>query len=205
MSVSFEVVEDPAHACAAMMVGAASGGGDIVLAGRLDAEGGLRALRRGRSSRSVSTLDGTTLWVGDERCVDPDRRALQLQDDQGEPARSARRSPGPAGDPPDARRARSRGGRGGLCPPAGGVKPTGVRAAAARNRAGRAHVVAVPGAGDGRRAREARRRGPGSRSRPVRAAHLDDVRRGRARQDGGAPRLGRVQGRGDRQVLRARG
>src|SRR5450755_1477854 len=33
MSVTFEVVEDPARACAALMVSAAIGGGEIVLAG----------------------------------------------------------------------------------------------------------------------------------------------------------------------------
>jgi 6-phosphogluconolactonase len=70
MSVSFEVVEDPAHACAAMMVGAASGGGDIVLAG-----GSTPKAAYGHFVEAVQRvgvgLEGTTLWVGDERCVEP--------------------------------------------------------------------------------------------------------------------------------------
>jgi 6-phosphogluconolactonase len=44
MTLSFEIVEDPERACAALMVGAAIGGG------------------QGR----------TTMWMGDERAVDPD-------------------------------------------------------------------------------------------------------------------------------------
>lgn len=70
MSVSFEVVEDPAHACAALMVGVASGGGDIVLAG-----GSTPKAAYGHFVEAVQRvgvgLEGTTLWVGDERCVDP--------------------------------------------------------------------------------------------------------------------------------------
>ncbi|HEY3771372.1 MAG TPA: 6-phosphogluconolactonase [Solirubrobacteraceae bacterium] len=70
MSVSFEVVEDPAHACAALMVGVASGGGDIVLAG-----GSTPKAAYGHFVEAVQRvgvgLEGTTLWLGDERCVDP--------------------------------------------------------------------------------------------------------------------------------------
>jgi 6-phosphogluconolactonase len=70
MSVSFEVVNDPAHACAAMMVGAASGGGDIVLAG-----GSTPKAAYGHFVEAVQKvgigLQNTTLWIGDERCVDP--------------------------------------------------------------------------------------------------------------------------------------
>jgi 6-phosphogluconolactonase len=70
MSVSFEVVQDPARSCAALMVGAASGGGDIVLAG-----GSTPKAAYGHFVEAVQKvglgLEGTTLWLGDERCVDP--------------------------------------------------------------------------------------------------------------------------------------
>jgi 6-phosphogluconolactonase len=70
MSVSFEVVDDPAHACAAMMVGAASGGGDIVLAGGSTPKATYEHFVQAVQQVGLA-LDGTTLWVGDERCVDP--------------------------------------------------------------------------------------------------------------------------------------
>ncbi len=70
MSVSFEVVQDPAHACAAMMVGAASGGGDIVLAGGSTPKAAYEHFVQAVQQVGLA-LDGTTLWVGDERCVDP--------------------------------------------------------------------------------------------------------------------------------------
>lgn len=70
MSVSFEVVEDPARSCAAMMVGAASGGGEIVLAG-----GSTPKAAYGHFVQAVTDvgigLEETTFWIGDERCVDP--------------------------------------------------------------------------------------------------------------------------------------
>ncbi|HTU27807.1 MAG TPA: 6-phosphogluconolactonase [Solirubrobacteraceae bacterium] len=70
MSVSFEVVEDPAHACAAMMVGVASGGGDIVLAGGSTPKSAYGHFVEAVQKVGVG-LEGTTLWLGDERCVDP--------------------------------------------------------------------------------------------------------------------------------------
>jgi 6-phosphogluconolactonase len=70
MSVSFEVVEDPAHACAALMVGAASGGGDIVLAGGSTPKATYEHFVQAVQQVGLG-LGGTTLWVGDERCVDP--------------------------------------------------------------------------------------------------------------------------------------
>jgi 6-phosphogluconolactonase len=70
MSVSFEVVKDPAHACAAMMVGAASGGGDIVLTGGSTPKAAYEHFVQAVQRVGVG-LGGTTLWVGDERCVDP--------------------------------------------------------------------------------------------------------------------------------------
>src|SRR5579875_1621682 len=70
MSVSFEVVEDPARSCAAMMVGAASGGGSIVLAGGSTPKAAYEHFVQAVQQVGLS-LEGTTLWVGDERCVDP--------------------------------------------------------------------------------------------------------------------------------------
>jgi 6-phosphogluconolactonase len=71
MAVEIEIVDDPARACAAMMVGAALGGGHIVLTGgstpRVAYEHFVEA------TRTVELdLSGTTFWMGDERCVEPD-------------------------------------------------------------------------------------------------------------------------------------
>jgi 6-phosphogluconolactonase len=71
MNVSFEVVEDPAYSCAAVMVGAASGGGDIVLAGGSTPKAAYEHFVQAVQKVGVE-LDGTTLWIGDERCVEPD-------------------------------------------------------------------------------------------------------------------------------------
>jgi 6-phosphogluconolactonase len=71
MSVEFEVVDDPARACAALMVSAAIGGGEIVLAG-----GNTPKAAYAHFVDTVRTvgleLDATTFWLGDERCVEPD-------------------------------------------------------------------------------------------------------------------------------------
>jgi 6-phosphogluconolactonase len=71
MSVTFEVVEDPARSCAALMVGAANADGDIVLAG-----GSTPKAAYGHFVEAVTSvgldLARTTLWIGDERCVEPD-------------------------------------------------------------------------------------------------------------------------------------
>lgn len=71
MTLSFEIVDDPARACAALMVGAAIGGGDIVLTG-----GSTPRAAYGHFVEAVGTvgidLSRTTMWMGDERCVDPD-------------------------------------------------------------------------------------------------------------------------------------
>lgn len=70
MSVSFEVVEDPARSCGALMVGAASGGGDIVLAGGSTPKAAYEHFVQAVQQVGMG-LEGTTLWIGDERCVDP--------------------------------------------------------------------------------------------------------------------------------------
>jgi 6-phosphogluconolactonase len=70
MSVSFEVVEDPVRSCAALMVGAASGAGEIVLAGGSTPKAAYEHFVQAVQQVGMS-LEGTTLWIGDERCVDP--------------------------------------------------------------------------------------------------------------------------------------
>ena len=70
MTVSFEVVDDPARGCAALMVGAATGGGDIVLAGGSTPKAAY--VHFVEAVRTVGLdLSATTFWIGDERCVDP--------------------------------------------------------------------------------------------------------------------------------------
>lgn len=71
MTLSLEVVEDPARAAAAMMVSAALGGGQIVLAGG--------STPRTANEQFVDAVhavgldvSSTTFWIGDERCVGPD-------------------------------------------------------------------------------------------------------------------------------------
>ena len=70
MTVSLEIVDDPARGCAALMVGAAIGGAHIVLTGgstpRAAYEHFVEAVQR-----VGIDLSRTTLWIGDERCVDP--------------------------------------------------------------------------------------------------------------------------------------
>jgi len=71
MTLSFEIVDDPARACAALMIGAAIGGGDIVLTG-----GSTPRTAYGHFVEAVGTvgidLGRTTMWMGDERAVAPD-------------------------------------------------------------------------------------------------------------------------------------
>jgi 6-phosphogluconolactonase len=71
MSVDIEIVESPARACAAMLVGSAAGDGQIVLAGG--------STPRAAYAEFVKTalavelpLSETSVWFGDERCVAPD-------------------------------------------------------------------------------------------------------------------------------------
>jgi 6-phosphogluconolactonase len=71
MSVQIEVVEDPARACAAMMLGAASRGGHIVLAGGSTPRAAYAEFVQ--AVRAVGLdLSRTTVWFGDERCVAPE-------------------------------------------------------------------------------------------------------------------------------------
>src|SRR5438045_4836058 len=71
MSVSVEVVEEPARACAAMLVSAAVGGSHIVLAGGSTPKAAYTEFVHAVETVGMD-LSRTTLWIGDERCVGPD-------------------------------------------------------------------------------------------------------------------------------------
>jgi 6-phosphogluconolactonase len=71
MTVEIEVVEDPARACAAMMVGAASGGGHVVLTGGSTPKAAYEEFVRAVQAVDLD-LSRTTMWFGDERCVPPE-------------------------------------------------------------------------------------------------------------------------------------
>jgi 6-phosphogluconolactonase len=75
MTVSLEIVDDPARGCAALMVGAAIAGGDIVLTGGSTPRAAYQHFVEAVQSVDID-LSATTFWIGDERCVDPsDERA----------------------------------------------------------------------------------------------------------------------------------
>lgn len=71
MTVTIDVVDDPARGCAAVMLGAALGAGHVVLTG-----GSTPRVAYGHFVEAVKAvgvdLRETTFWIGDERCVDPD-------------------------------------------------------------------------------------------------------------------------------------
>ncbi|MGZ4243188.1 MAG: 6-phosphogluconolactonase [Solirubrobacteraceae bacterium] len=71
MTVSVEIVDDPARGCAALMVGAAIAGGDIVLTGGSTPRAAYEHFVAAVDSVGIDLSD-TTFWVGDERCVDPE-------------------------------------------------------------------------------------------------------------------------------------
>ncbi len=71
MSVALEVVADPAHACADEMLGAAAGGGHIVLTGGSTPRAAYEGFVRAADSVGLD-LSQTHLWFGDERCVKAD-------------------------------------------------------------------------------------------------------------------------------------
>jgi 6-phosphogluconolactonase len=70
MTLAFEVVEDPARGCAALMVGAAIGGGHVVLTGGSTPRAAYEYFVEAVRTVGID-LSRTTFWVGDERCVDP--------------------------------------------------------------------------------------------------------------------------------------
>ncbi len=71
MAVEIEILDDPARACAAMLVGIAAGGGDIVLTG-----GSTPRAAYGEFVEAVRTVgidvSDCRLWFSDERCVPPE-------------------------------------------------------------------------------------------------------------------------------------
>lgn len=71
MSLEIEVVDDPARACAAMLVGACAGSGQVVLAGGSTPKAAYEELVKTVQAVDVD-LTQTTFWFGDERCVAPD-------------------------------------------------------------------------------------------------------------------------------------
>ncbi len=71
MTVEIEVVEDPARACAAIMVGAAADGGHVVLAGGSTPRAANEEFVAAVKAVQLD-LSATTFWLGDERAVPPD-------------------------------------------------------------------------------------------------------------------------------------
>ncbi len=71
MTVEIEVVENPERVCAAMLVGAAAGGGDVVLTGGSTPKAAYEELVKAVRAVSLDVTQ-TTFWFGDERCVAPD-------------------------------------------------------------------------------------------------------------------------------------
>jgi 6-phosphogluconolactonase len=71
MALEIEILDDPARACAAMLVGIAAGGGDIVLTG-----GSTPRAAYGEFVEAVRTVgidvSGCVMWFTDERCVPPE-------------------------------------------------------------------------------------------------------------------------------------
>lgn len=71
VSLEIEVVEDPARACAAMLLSAVISGGHVVLTGGSTPRPAYEELTR--AIRAVGhDLRASTLWFSDERCVAPD-------------------------------------------------------------------------------------------------------------------------------------
>ena len=71
MAVEFEIADDPARACAAMLVGVAAGRGHIVLTGGSTPRAAYTAFVDVVKSVGVD-VSRSALWFSDERCVPPD-------------------------------------------------------------------------------------------------------------------------------------
>lgn len=71
MPVEIEVVDDPARACSAMLVGVASGAGHIVLTGGSTPRAAYEEFAQAIHAVGID-VSGTTMWFGDERCVPPE-------------------------------------------------------------------------------------------------------------------------------------
>ncbi len=71
MSVEIEVLEDPARACAAMLLGAAAESGHVVLTGGSTPRAAYDEFVTAVKAVELD-LSRTTMWFGDERCVPPE-------------------------------------------------------------------------------------------------------------------------------------
>ncbi|MFZ0042582.1 MAG: 6-phosphogluconolactonase [Solirubrobacteraceae bacterium] len=71
MTVTLEIVEDPSRACAALLVSAAIGGGDIMLTGGSSPKVAYQEFVQAVQKVGMDT-SRTTFWLGDERCVEED-------------------------------------------------------------------------------------------------------------------------------------
>jgi 6-phosphogluconolactonase len=71
MPVEIEILDDPARACAAMLVGVAAGGGDIVLTGGSTPRAAYSELVEAVRTVGID-VSQCTLWFSDERCVPPE-------------------------------------------------------------------------------------------------------------------------------------
>jgi 6-phosphogluconolactonase len=71
VSVHIEVVDDPARSCGAMLLGAAAGGGHIVLSGGSTPRAAYQAFVEAVQAVGID-VSNATMWFGDERCVEPD-------------------------------------------------------------------------------------------------------------------------------------
>ncbi|MBV9312107.1 MAG: 6-phosphogluconolactonase [Solirubrobacterales bacterium] len=70
MTIEIEVVEDPARACSALLLGVVAGGGNVVLTGGSTPRDSYAQLARAIREVGVDVRN-TTFWFGDERCVEP--------------------------------------------------------------------------------------------------------------------------------------
>lgn len=71
MSVEIEVLEDPARACSAMLLGACVGGADLVVTGGSTPRAAYAHLATALRDMELDS-SGATFWFSDERCVAPD-------------------------------------------------------------------------------------------------------------------------------------
>jgi 6-phosphogluconolactonase len=71
MTMEIEVLDDPARACAAMLVGAAAAGDDIVLTGGSTPRRAYEEFVAAVRAVDVD-ISAARFWFGDERCVGPD-------------------------------------------------------------------------------------------------------------------------------------
>jgi 6-phosphogluconolactonase len=71
MAVEIEILDDPARACAAMLVGVAAGGGQMVLSGGSTPKAAYSELVEAVRTVGID-ISGSELWFSDERCVPPD-------------------------------------------------------------------------------------------------------------------------------------